>query len=95
MTKLLNEIDEAEKADEDFDTRKLRQWSANLEENFETLKQLDSEIFDIMIDNDVDEADCQREANEVSEFREKVTYAKICLEDFLGQNEWSPSITKS
>ena len=56
VTKLLNKIAEAQKTQKaektDFDPRLLKQWTASLEENYQSLKKLDSDILEAMIEKD-------------------------------------------
>ena len=86
VTKLLNKIADVEKNDpEAIDARLLRQWMLSLDENVEVLKKLDSEILEQMIEHDADERDVEKEAEDSNEVREKIIYAKICLQDLQSQ----------
>ena len=91
VTKLLNKIAEAQKTQKaektDFDPRLLKQWTASSEENYQSLKKLDSDILEAMIEKDAGENDCEQEADAANEIREKISYTKICLQDILGEIE--------
>ena len=86
LTKLLNNIEETLMSEpEDIDTRKLKQLQFDLKDKFETVKDLDKGILELIVENEVENEECIREASE-GQIKEKVTFASIFLEDALGQN---------
>ena len=89
ITKLMNKIDEALKEDRSqVDERKLQQYKVNLNNTFETLKELDEEIFEGLVENDADDDICEKEVFDASDITEKVTFCLICLEESLkGEKE--------
>lgn len=63
----------------DGDELLLLQLQVDLKEKSELLRALDEEIFDLMIENSSEEA-CDKEAEEATEIREKITYGLVSLE---------------
>eukprot|EP00112_Aurelia_sp_Birch-Aquarium-sp1_P002538 Seg128.14 transcript_id=Seg128.14/GoldUCD/mRNA.D3Y31 product="hypothetical protein" protein_id=Seg128.14/GoldUCD/D3Y31 len=82
-TKILNKLDDALK-EEDANAR-LRQIQTDLKEKAQVLKELDEQIFDLMIEHSSEE-DCDKETDETSEIKERVTYGLILLEDALKED---------
>ena len=92
VTRLLNKIGDAEKADpSQLDPKLLKQWLEQLEQNREDMKKLDDDILEKMVENDIDDEDRDKEAVEASEQQEKITYTKICLEELLENRNKSKS----
>ena len=92
VTRLLNKIGDAEKADpSQLDPKLLKQWLEQLEQNREDMKKLDDDILEKMVENDIDHEDHDKEAVETSEQQEKITYTKICLEELLENRNKSKS----
>ena len=83
-TKLLNKLDDALK-EENVNELRLRQIQTDLKEKAECLKELDEQIFDLMIEL-LSEDDCDKEADEASEIKERITYGLILLEDALKED---------
>ena len=83
-TKLLNKLDDALKG-EDVNELRLRQIQTDLKEKAQCLKALDEEIFDLMIEHSTNE-DCDKEAEDASEIKERITYGLILLEDALKED---------
>lgn len=78
ITKLLNKTEET-LSSHDGDELLLLQLQVDLKEKSELLRALDEEIFDLMIENSSEEA-CDKEAEEATEIREKITYGLVSLE---------------
>ena len=77
VTRLLNKIGDAEKADpSQLDPKLLKQWLEQLEQNREDMKKLDDDVLEKMVENDIDDEDRDKEAVEASEQQEKITYTK-------------------
>ena len=88
-TRLLNKIQaELEKEPDDVDHRRLRLFETDLKQKATTLKSLDEEIFALTIDHGDDEA-CEKEAEESEEYKEKVAYSILTLEDTLKEENES------
>ena len=83
-TKLLNKLDDTLK-EENLNELRLRQIQTDLKEKAQCLKELDEQIFDLMIENS-SEDDCDKEADEASEVKERITYGLILLEDALKED---------
>ena len=80
-TKLLNKVEDA-LAKEEKDQLRLQQLLADLKDKAEVLKALDGEIFELMIEEADDDA-CDKETEEASDIKEKITYNLISLENAL------------
>ena len=83
-TKLLNKLDDTLK-EENLNELRLRQIQTDLKEKAQCLKELDEQIFDLMIENS-SEDDCDKEADEASEVKERITYGLVLLEDALKED---------
>ena len=58
----------------------------SLEEHVETLKSLDSDIMDQLIEKDADDREVEKEAEEANEVQDKIISAKTCLQDLQSRN---------
>lgn len=83
-TKLLNKLDDALK-EETVNKQRLRQIQTDLKEKAFCLKGLDEEIFELMIEHSEDD-ECDKEAEEASEVKERITFGLILLEDALKED---------
>ena len=81
-TKLLNKIENLLKED-DIDRIKLKQFLIELKEKQKTIKELDDVIFELMIENALEDDVCEKEAEEASEIKERITYGIVSIEDSL------------
>eukprot|EP00794_Sanderia_malayensis_P016165 gene16165-biopygen13734 len=90
-TKLMHKIEDV-LGQENKDKLRIEQCLADLKEKAETLKVLDNEIFDLIIES-ADEDACDKEADEASEIKEKITYTIVTLENALKEldieSKWS------
>ena len=95
-TRLLNKINEnLEKETDDRDRLKLKQCMIDMQGKEKIIKELDDKILDLMIQNGVEDDDCEREAGEASEIMEKVTYGLVSIEDALKEIERNGSNASS
>ena len=81
-TKLLNKIETLVK-DEVKDRVKLKQCLRDINEKQKIIKEIDSHILELMIENDCEAEDCDKEAEEASDIGEKITYGIISIEETL------------
>ena len=90
-TKLLNKIQaELDKQPDDVDYRRLRVLRKDLNEKADTLKSLDNGISELTIEH-CDEDVCVKEAEESTEYKEKVMYTIFTLEDTFKEKNGSHS----
>ena len=90
-TKLLNKIQaELDKQPDDVDYRRLHVLRKDLKEKAETLKSLDNGISELTIEH-CDEDVCVKEAEESTEYKEKVMYTIFTLEDTFKEKNGSLS----
>ena len=54
-----------------------------MEEKQKTIKELDDVIFELMIENALEDDVCDKEAEEASEIKERITYGIVSIEDSL------------
>jgi len=69
--------------EDDIDRIKLKQFHIELKEKQKTIKELDDVIFELMIENAFEDDVCDKEAEEASEIRERITYGIVSIEDSL------------
>ena len=86
VMKLLHKVLDHLKHEPDIiDSRKLRQFLADLKENSMEMKELDKSILDNYFDTDADEDTCDNEAEEVNATQERISYSIISIEDTLAK----------
>ena len=81
-TKLLNKIENPLKED-GIDRIKLKQCLIELKEKQKTIKKLDNVIFELMIKNALEDDVCDKEAEEDSEIKERITYGIVSVKDSI------------
>ena len=81
-TRLLHKVESLVKED-NVDRIKLNQCSIDLSEKQKVLKEIDATIMEMMIDNDYEDEDCNKEAEEASKMGERITYNLVLIENAL------------
>ena len=61
----------------DVDQRRLKHFQDELMDKSECLKQLDATVLDSLYDEDADDEICMKEAEEVDEIQEKISFKLI------------------
>ena len=82
--RLLNKIEGLMKENQsNVDQIKLKQCLIDLSEKKKIIKEIDATIIDMMIENECEDEDCDKEAEEASEIGEKITYSLVAIENAL------------
>eukprot|EP00794_Sanderia_malayensis_P012363 gene12363-biopygen9859 len=86
VTRLVNKVDAHLNEDPDnLAYGKLRQYATELRERKENLKGLDEAILDLMIEEDLDDENCENEVAEASEVSEKIGFCLNSIEAALNE----------
>ena len=81
-TRLLNKVEKSLVKEDIVQRIKLKQCSIDLSEKQKVVKEINSKTIEMMIENDCEDEDCDKEAEEASKMGKRITYNLVLIETY-------------